>query len=761
MSNSYNNYGRSANWAAGQGRIDIKEQRNAGVHIDRAEINYHILNSNTFIVPKLNPNSDAASYVQGHFNTNGIAWNDPKREFSEKGDAAAQMQEVKAIWLKCLDSLSPLEHALATFKQNSKGSVAASEKNSGDQEDAARDDTGWPDLQDGARDELKAARDRLRTTYMLPSRISDNVDNLGQDLEPLFAWLSGLPTDEYRRVHCHRKKSTYHDVVESLNDELAMANRESKSANNLGRETSNWILNNNNANLNLANSFVVLLNASPLTDGKLQELAPVNRPAVSTRQARTRRRRGADSARSDIGGARSSRTGHPQNSMPDISDLLNTWKLLTNRLQELNRGKLLALLHYDPDIVMRDIDANSTNGLIDPDNLRRLSTVTNSDTFQSWLKDEDVSSALLVHGLVEPGDGPSLLSFLCTALYQTYSAKQRIIVLTHFCQERASLDPALRGPSSILVDMIGQLVSAWGIFPLLRLGFLSKTQRRKIADHDFEALCTLFFRMLRQLQTHNLVIFCLIDSISAYESVDTARLLSTLWHEMRPQNDGRQRNLVFKLLVTDPTTTSWAWEYFEGHGVIDFAQHGEGIGEDIEGGLSLGFYYAIPHPAKYLKSDAPLHSIHVAMPATCPQISETTRHLTQQESPDCLDPAHGTMAAIDAQEMRHLKSESKGGLILGINVALLTITSIIAISRFYVRSYIVKTFGWDDALAVIAFALIIAGSAIEIKLVGYGAGSHIVTLSEDQINNYFVLMPTNQLLSFICGGDSTCPEPFF
>ncbi|KAF5026991.1 hypothetical protein F66182_864 [Fusarium sp. NRRL 66182] len=92
---------------------------------------------------------------------------------------------------------------------------------------------------------------------------------------------------------------------------------------------------------------------------------------------------------------------------------------------------------------------------------------------------------------------------------------------------------------------------------------------------------------------------------------------------------------------------------------------------------------------------------------------------------------------MDAAVPRDLERESKGDVILGSNVALLTITSLVGLCRFYTRILLLKTFRWDDALAAVSMGILLAGSSIEIVLVGYGAGSHIATLSQEQLNTYF------------------------
>lgn len=97
-------------------------------------------------------------------------------------------------------------------------------------------------------------------------------------------------------------------------------------------------------------------------------------------------------------------------------------------------------------------------------------------------------------------------------------------------------------------------------------------------------------------------------------------------------------------------------------------------------------------------------------------------------------------------------SGSKGYIIANLNAFLIAISTALVFSRVYVRFFMIKAHGWDDIIVLITFPLVIAVSAMEMALVRYGSGSHIWTLSQEQLNAWFSLLPVNTLLIFLAGG---------
>ncbi|KAM5357936.1 hypothetical protein ACJZ2D_015752 [Fusarium nematophilum] len=96
--------------------------------------------------------------------------------------------------------------------------------------------------------------------------------------------------------------------------------------------------------------------------------------------------------------------------------------------------------------------------------------------------------------------------------------------------------------------------------------------------------------------------------------------------------------------------------------------------------------------------------------------------------------------------------KSEGHIITNLNASMIGITSAIVCSRLYVRFFMIKARGWDDFLVMIAFPLVVAVSSIEILMVRYGSGSHVWTVSDEQLGTWFSLMPMNAMVGFLASG---------
>ncbi|KAL6363657.1 hypothetical protein LRP88_03079 [Fusarium phalaenopsidis] len=92
--------------------------------------------------------------------------------------------------------------------------------------------------------------------------------------------------------------------------------------------------------------------------------------------------------------------------------------------------------------------------------------------------------------------------------------------------------------------------------------------------------------------------------------------------------------------------------------------------------------------------------------------------------------------------------DSHGYILLNLNIALIVITSVIMSLRLYVRGVMIQALWWDDLLAFIAWVLAVVFSSREIVAVGYGVGSHISSLTPEQLNAFFSSLPISQLLFF-------------
>ncbi|KAJ5001618.1 hypothetical protein K4K48_001188 [Colletotrichum sp. SAR 10_66] len=76
---------------------------------------------------------------------------------------------------------------------------------------------------------------------------------------------------------------------------------------------------------------------------------------------------------------------------------------------------------------------------------------------------------------------------------------------------------------------------------------------------------------------------------------------------------------------------------------------------------------------------------------------------------------------------------SKGHHIYNLNLALIIFSTVFISLRLYVRKAIVKALGWDDFLAVLAWALCVTLSALEMDTTHYGTGAQIEDVPKDTL----------------------------
>ncbi len=213
--------------------------------------------------------------------------------------------------------------------------------------------------------------------------------------------------------------------------------------------------------------------------------------------------------------------------------------------------------------------------------MQKLAMLTQRDVYQSWLKDESQSSALLVHGRSQPTALVSPLSYLCARISREYTDEDKIIVLSYFCGLRARDRQA--DATDLLCQMIGQLLSHKEAVKACQQDPIERNWGKNIKQKDFETLLRVFSTLIEQLRQYQIVIFGLIDSISKIETSkqrkDTESLLRELNKIVRKQQ-GRQRKscdrMVFKLLVTDEARSLVAHNFFSNWDTIDMIAGGFG-----------------------------------------------------------------------------------------------------------------------------------------------------------------------------------------
>lgn len=119
----------------------------------------------------------------------------------------------------------------------------------------------------------------------------------------------------------------------------------------------------------------------------------------------------------------------------------------------------------------------------------------------------------------------------------------------------------------MLCQLIGQLITIAGKSAAVPdLTFLDHRYIKQIKKRDVRTLCEVFGLLIRQLKTAQIVVFCIIDSISAFEdptrSDDNQVVLKRLLNIVH-QKRSRGYKLLFKLMITAHMHSIYAWKHFD------------------------------------------------------------------------------------------------------------------------------------------------------------------------------------------------------
>lgn len=217
----------------------------------------------------------------------------------------------------------------------------------------------------------------------------------------------------------------------------------------------------------------------------------------------------------------------------------------------------------------------------------QLSSLTKHNKFKRWLKDENNATALLIHGNFDDIDEISPLSYLCARFPTHYVRNDQAIFLHYFCSIQSPRHRHLESASNIMSSLTGQLLTHPRLSFYFDLRFLSNTSIKKIRKQNFEETCRLFLNLVDQLRKYKIVLFCVIDSVSIYETKklqkDIERLFSSLRELINSQRGRRRKkgtNMLFKLLVTETTSTRYTWKYFQSSQILDMAETDDDVDEE-------------------------------------------------------------------------------------------------------------------------------------------------------------------------------------
>ncbi|KAK9418293.1 hypothetical protein SUNI508_08254 [Seiridium unicorne] len=87
-----------------------------------------------------------------------------------------------------------------------------------------------------------------------------------------------------------------------------------------------------------------------------------------------------------------------------------------------------------------------------------------------------------------------------------------------------------------------------------------------------------------------------------------------------------------------------------------------------------------------------------------------------------------------------------------LNICLIVFSTVFVATRLYVRAFMTKGLGLDDAATVVAYLLLVVFSGLEIRTVGLGSGAHMYEIPGAFVPPFFAALTTQHLMYFWCVG---------
>ena len=197
---------------------------------------------------------------------------------------------------------------------------------------------------------------------------------------------------------------------------------------------------------------------------------------------------------------------------------------------------------------------------LDPIAIDRASWLMGAQEFQSWLEVKS-SRVILINGNSDPMDHTSPLSLFCAHMTHLFVAAKSVVVVSYFCG--LHIDPITDDRSnaqSMMTSLIGQLLlQARQKHVHFDMSFLVQEKLEMLAEHDVKTLCKVFQDLVIQLPK-DMIIFCVIDGISLYESANGGTDLLYVWERLNQLLAHKKLKAVMKLLATSPGQTLYLHE---------------------------------------------------------------------------------------------------------------------------------------------------------------------------------------------------------
>jgi hypothetical protein len=272
----------------------------------------------------------------------------------------------------------------------------------------------------------------------------------------------------------------------------------------------------------------------------------------------------------------------------DIRRLKTKIKRLEEATQGMTVDELLALLNSDAEMPIDDLRwVHEACQSMSPTESQIARGVFEDTRFKDWVKADD-SAALFIEGgpgLVNHGRFASLSLLSCLTI-AGLEGKEPAIPIHHFCRRHISSRDPLHGPRGMMRSLIDQVVRLYQSG--LNLSFASSRRyREQLQAHDLRTLCDCFANVVKQLP-HDTVLFCIVDSIDAFERREWEGDCRFMIREIQDILDEYQCGPEFKLLFTSPGRSRYVGGMFAPLNRLFLSPGGEGRGDPSERDIARG-----------------------------------------------------------------------------------------------------------------------------------------------------------------------------
>ena len=225
---------------------------------------------------------------------------------------------------------------------------------------------------------------------------------------------------------------------------------------------------------------------------------------------------------------------------------------------------LLGLLRTDTDSAERDLErVLRQSQSFDIRSQGRVQWALQTPRFQQWLQSKH-SDALLINGNTDDGLARcSPMSMLSAMLIRSLEQAGGVFVSHFSCGSHNSSGDPLSGPTGMLRSLNAQFLST----RQFDTGFLRTSRAyEELRTHDLDALHRLLRILLGQLP--NIVVFCIIDGISLFESERWRNETATVVRRLQHISSDETLECRFKLLFTTPTISRCANEVLRRENIL-------------------------------------------------------------------------------------------------------------------------------------------------------------------------------------------------